>query len=139
MKAPILFTISRFSFPISSNESDAGVPNVDYSFFNYPRSLSGLANFGNGLIGDCNILFCIIFIFHCVMFLYERFFSGCVGIIIIVSRLAYSFWKVCGYRVLQTGRDMGKLLHRFGKNGDVKSVACQMILQMVFRTNLLSQ
>ena len=28
MKAPILFTISRFSFPISSNESDAGVPNV---------------------------------------------------------------------------------------------------------------
>ena len=26
---------------------------------------------------------------------------------------------------------MGKLLHKFGKNGNVKSVACQVILQMV--------
>ena len=48
-----------------------------------------------------------------------------------VSRLAYFFWKVCGYCVLQTGKDMGKLLHKFGKSGDIKSVACQMILQMV--------
>ena len=48
-----------------------------------------------------------------------------------VSKLAYFFWKVCGCCVLQTGRDMGKLLHKFGKSGDIKSVACQMILQMV--------